>query len=104
MSQFLAVFEHKVRESSRLNRPEVYAITAFLCGRVKEFAIFETAQAQLRQLVRCSTVLDVDLESSSDDGSVSQESVDLAAQVTEVRSTSHHGVLHWGVLLCLEAE
>lgn len=85
MATFLSLFDHKAREHSKLSRQEVHAITAFLTARVKEFALFETAPSQLRQLVQHSTVIDVD-EDSSDSGA-SDDSLDLLTQVREVRST-----------------
>ena len=82
MATFLSLFDHKAREHSKLSRQEVHAITAFLTARVKEFALFEAAPSQLRQLVQHSTVIDVDEESS--DSAMSDDSVDLLAQVREV--------------------
>ena len=83
MATFLSLFDHKAREHSKLSRQEVHAITAFLTARVREFALFETAPSQLRQLVQHhSTVIDVD-EDSSESGD-SDDSLDLLAQVREV--------------------
>lgn len=52
IAKFLTLFEHKVREQSRLTRQEVNAITAYLISRVRPFFIFENATSQLRQLVQ----------------------------------------------------
>ena len=84
MATFLSLFDHKAREHSKLSRQEVHAITAFLTARVKEFALFETAPSQLRQLVQHSTVLDVDEDCS--DSAASDDSVDLLAHIREVWS------------------
>jgi hypothetical protein len=82
MATFLSLFDHKSREHSKLSRQEVHAITAFLTGRVKEFALFENAPSQLRQLVQHSTVVDVDDEAS--DSGASDSSLDLLTHVHEV--------------------
>lgn len=84
MAAFLSLFEHKARENSKLNRQEVHAITAFLVGRVREFARFEGAQSQLRQLLVQSAVLDVD-DSDSDDAATSEWSVDSGELINRIR-------------------
>jgi hypothetical protein len=91
MATFLSLFDHKVREHSKLTRQEVHAITAFLTARVREFALFESAESQLRQLVQQSVVLDVGDECASDEGG-SDDSIDLLAQVRGVRTGSHSRV------------
>jgi hypothetical protein len=84
----LSVFDRKARQQSVVSREEMHAITAFLTGRVNEFALFETAPSQLRQLVQNSTVVHVE-EGSSDSGA-SDDSLDLLAQVDEVRNAPYH--------------
>eukprot|EP00892_Ulva_mutabilis_P005839 jgi/Ulvmu1/3627/UM017_0039.1 len=90
LAAFLSLFEHKVREHSKLNRQEVHAITAFLVGRVKEFALFEGAQSQLRQLLVQSTVLDED-DSSSDDAASDDWSVESGELINRIRGEAAGG-------------
>jgi hypothetical protein len=66
ISAFMSLFAHKVRQSHKLSRHEVYAITAFLTARVAEFSVFESAPAQLRQLITESRVIDTEDKSPSD--------------------------------------
>lgn len=72
-----------MRESSKLSRHEVNAITAYLTSRVRQFFVFEGATSQLRQLVATSSVFDVKEErGSSDDGSSSDdESIELLYKI-----------------------
>jgi hypothetical protein len=48
VSAFLALFEHKIRDQSRLSLPEVQAIAAYLSTSVAEFAVFSHADAVLK--------------------------------------------------------
>lgn len=88
LAGFLSLFEHKAREHSKLNRQEVHAITAFLTGRVKEFAMFDGAQSQLRQLLVQSTVLDED-DSSDDDAASDDWSVESGELMNRIRGVTH---------------
>lgn len=101
LATFLSLFEHKAREHSKLNRQEVHAITAFLTGRVPEFAMFEGAQSQLRQLLVQSTVVDED--DSSDDGSASADwSVDSGELINRIRDVCTRPAAHLGFELSLD--
>ena len=86
ITRFLSLFEHKVRENSKLTRHEVNAITAYLTSRVKQFFVFEGATSQLRQLVAMSTVFDAndDFGKGSDDGTESSfESHELLYKIDD---------------------
>ena len=48
VSAFLALFEHKIRDQSRLSLPEVQAIAAYLSTSVPEFSVFSHADAVLK--------------------------------------------------------
>ena len=48
VSAFLALFEHKIRDQSRLSLPEVQAIAAYLSTSVAEFSVFSHADAVLK--------------------------------------------------------
>lgn len=82
ISAFLQLFSHKVRESTKLSRHEVQAVSAFLAARVKEFHPFSNTTSVLRQLIRHATILDLDME---DNDAVSQYSVDLQTALSTVR-------------------
>ena len=77
IAQFLSLFEHKVREHSKVTRHEVNAITGYLATRVKPFFVFEGAESQLRQLVGVSTIFDADAELASSHSSTTAESADV---------------------------
>jgi hypothetical protein len=51
IAQFLSLFEHKVRQQSKLTRSEANAVTGYLCTRIKPFVVFEGAGDELRQLI-----------------------------------------------------
>lgn len=84
LAAFLSLFEHKAREHSKLNRQEVHAITAFLVSRVPQFAMFEAAQSQLRQLLGQSVLLDED-DASSDSAGTNDWSVDSGDLINHIR-------------------
>ena len=52
VSAFLALFEHKIRDQSRLSLPEVQAIAAYLSTSVPEFSVFSHADAVLKVRAR----------------------------------------------------
>lgn len=52
VSAFLALFEHKIRDQSRLSLPEVQAIAAYLSTSVPEFSVFSHADAVLKVCAR----------------------------------------------------
>ena len=52
VSAFLALFEHKIRDQSRLSLPEVQAIAAYLSTSVPEFSVFSHADAVLKARAR----------------------------------------------------
>src|SRR5579875_3468902 len=48
VSAYLALFEHKIRDSNKLSPSEAQAVAAFLCSAVPEFAIFASKDAVLK--------------------------------------------------------
>lgn len=56
VAAYLALFEHKIRDHSKLSVPEVQAVAAFLSSSVKEFAVFTHADAVLKVCSRSMAV------------------------------------------------
>jgi hypothetical protein len=83
IAHFLSLFEHKARESSKVTRNEVNAITGYLSTRVKPFYLFEGAEAQLRQLVSVSRIFDADADLRSLDSHSTAESADVLHLVND---------------------
>ena len=48
VSAYLALFEHKIRDSNKLSPSEAQAVAAFLCSAVPEFAVFASKDAVLK--------------------------------------------------------
>ncbi len=48
VSAYLALFEHKIRDSNKLSPSEAQAVAAFLCTAVPEFAVFASKDAVLK--------------------------------------------------------
>jgi len=58
VATYLSLFEHKLRDASRLSAAEVQAAAAFLATSVKEFRAFGPGDAVLKGLVRQAEVID----------------------------------------------
>ena len=58
VATYLSLFEHKLRDASRLSAAEVQAASAFLATSVKEFRAFGPGDAVLKGLVRQAEVID----------------------------------------------
>ena len=65
VSAFLALFEHKIRDQSRLSLPEVQAIAAYLSTSVPEFSVFSHADAVLKV---CALLLPTSVLQAGDAG------------------------------------
>mmetsp|Transcript_32193 Transcript_32193/g.44661 ORF Transcript_32193/g.44661 Transcript_32193/m.44661 type:complete len:778 (-) Transcript_32193:255-2588(-) len=73
LSQFMALFEHKLRKQSRLSTQEINAIAAYLTTNVKVFSAWKDSLETLKGLIKMSELMEYPEEESTDENPPSGE-------------------------------